>query len=222
MKRIFVLMIAALMFVMPLNIFAEGGNGDGTGGGKDEALKVESASIEDGAAVEAGSLITLVFSKNVVNASVCETNKPLFSVQDENGNTIEAEIVMADDQVEPDKKNDVVIQLPSEMAEGSYTVVAKSGITSKSGEVMKNDYTLTFTVGSKVSEETTESDTSSEEVTESAQTESSSEAISSESEIASSSESQTNTENGSFPIVPVAVVVVVVIVGIVVFTKKKQ
>ena len=57
------------------------------------------------------------------------------------------QVVMADDQIQPDQKENVVIQLPQDLADGSYTLTAAAGVTSKSGEAMKEDYTLTFTVG---------------------------------------------------------------------------
>lgn len=105
---------------------------------------MESASIEDGAVLASDETITLVFSKNVVNSKVAESNMALFHVLDSNQNEVTIEVIMADDQVEPDKKNDVVIQFPQGLADGTYTLTAQKGITSKSGDVMDKDYTLTF------------------------------------------------------------------------------
>ena len=53
---------------------------------------------------------------------------------------------MADDQVEPDKKNDVTIQPAEKLEAGNYVLTAKAGIESKSGVVMEKDYTLNFMV----------------------------------------------------------------------------
>lgn len=146
------LMMAVALLLTPAHVFASGGgngggSGNGTGGGKDEALSVESASIEDGAAVASGETITLVFSKNVVNSKVAEDNRALFQVLDSDQSKVEIEVIMADDQVEPDKKNDVVIQLPQDLADGTYTLTAQKGITSKSGDVMEDDFILTSQVG---------------------------------------------------------------------------
>lgn len=145
MKKLMVLIMAMTVLLIPASAFASGGgNGNGTGGGKEEALCVESASIEDGAVLASDETITLVFSKNVVNSKVAESNMALFHVLDSNQNEVTIEVIMADDQVEPDKKNDVVIQFPQGLADGTYTLTAQKGITSKSGDVMDKDYTLTF------------------------------------------------------------------------------
>lgn len=157
MKKFMLLITAAAVLLMPANVFAGsgngsgGGNGDGTGGGKDEALYVESASIEDGGILASDESITLVFSKNVVNSDVAENNMALFQVLDSNQTEVAIEVGMADDQVEPDKKNDVVIQFPQGLSDGTYTLTAQKGITSKSGDVMEKDYTLTFQVGEPAS-----------------------------------------------------------------------
>lgn len=146
MKKLMVLIMVMTVLLVPSNAFASG-NGNGTGGGKNEALRVESASIEDGGVLASDGSITLVFSKNVVNSKVAEDNRALFQVIDGNQAEVAIEVVMADDQVEPDKKNDVVIQFPQGLADGTYTLTAKKGITSKSGDVMEKDYTLTFQAG---------------------------------------------------------------------------
>lgn len=146
MKRFAAILALVMALLIPMNAFAAG-DGTGTGGGKGEALTVESATVENGGTLSAGDSITLVFSKNVTNASVAETNQTLFTVTDSQGAPVEVQVVLADDQIEPDKKNDVVIQLPQDLADGSYTLTAAAGVTSKSGETMKEDYTLQFTVG---------------------------------------------------------------------------
>lgn len=158
MKRtmICVMTVLALM-LMPMTVFA--GNGDGSGGGKSQGLTIASASIEDGAVIDPEDSITLTFSKNVVNKKVRDINLPLFVLKNEGGEEVAIEVVMADDQVEPDKKNDVLIQPASPLAEGSYTLTAQAGITSKSETVMAEDYILTFRVGAAPTEATTEAPT---------------------------------------------------------------
>ena len=126
MKKLMVLIMALTVLLIPASAFASGGgNGNGTGGGKEEALRVESACIEDGAVLASDETITLVFSKNVVNSKVAESNMALFHVLDSNQNEVTIEVIMADDQVEPDKKNDVVIQFPQGLADGTYTLTAQ-------------------------------------------------------------------------------------------------
>ncbi len=150
MKKVFSTILALTLGVcLSLTCFAANGDGNGSGGGKNQPLNVESASIQDGDCVLPDSEITLTFSKNVVNSTVREANIALFKVEDANGNAVSAEIVMADDQVEPEKKNDVVIRFPQPLADGSYTVTAMAGITSKSGDKTESDYVLSFEVKSQ-------------------------------------------------------------------------
>lgn len=145
-KLLAAFLMTTAILLTPANVFADGG-GNGTGGGKNEGLSVKSASIEDGGTLASDEAITLVFSKNVVNSKVAENNRALFQVLDSNQAEVEIEVTMADDQVEPDKKNDVVIRLPQGLADGAYTLTAQKGITSKSGDVMESDFVLTFQVG---------------------------------------------------------------------------
>lgn len=78
-----VILAFVLALAMPALAFAEGGgggngggggggtgSGGGAGGGASEPLVVVSTSIPGGAEVGAGDTITLVFSKNVCEASV--------------------------------------------------------------------------------------------------------------------------------------------------------
>ena len=116
MKKLLALLMAMTMvLLMSVNAFAAGGDGsgggkgNGSGGGSDEAMSVESASVEDGAVIGAEDSITLVFSKNVCHKSVRDLNMILAVLTDSEGNEIAIEVVLCDDQIEPDKKNDYVI-----------------------------------------------------------------------------------------------------------------
>lgn len=149
MKKIIPIMAAlVLALAMPAAAFAEGGNGGGggTGGGAAKPLVVESASIENGEAIEADGTITLVFSKNVCAASVRDANSELVSVVDAQGAEVPVVVTLADDQVEPEKKRDMVIGFEQPLGEGSYVLTAQAGITAKSGDALAEDYVLEFGV----------------------------------------------------------------------------
>lgn len=208
MKKIMTLFMAIMMVLIPVNVFAAGGgngggNGSGNGGGKEEGLFVESASIEDGESLGSDESITLVFSKNVVNAEVAEANMALFQVQDSKGTEVEIEVGMADDQVEPDKKNDVVIGFPQGLSDGDYTLTAKSGITSKSGVVMEKDYTLSFKVGNEQKAETTEETVETEQKTE------------------ENKETTQESKSSSGMMIIAIVILAAIVVGVVIWRKKK-
>lgn len=212
MKKIMTLFMAIMMVLIPVNVFAAGGgngggngsgNGSGNGDGKEEGLFIESASIEDGEILGSDESITLVFSKNVVNAEVAEANMALFQVQDSKGTEVEIEVGMADDQVEPDKKNDVVIEFPQGLSDGDYTLTAKSGITSKSGVVMEKDYTLSFKVGNEQKAETTE------------------EAVETQQKTEENKETTQESKSSSGMMIIAIVILAAIVVGVVIWRKKK-
>lgn len=243
MKKRFAWMALAVLMMLSITAQAAGGNGggngggtgggsrDGTGGGKTEALTVESASVEDGAVLAPEDAITLVFTKNVVNSSVKENNLPLFTVTDDSGAAVEITVTMADDQIEPDKKNDVVIAPADTWAEGAYTLTAQAGITSKSGDVMEQDYTLTFSVAAAddtaAPEDTmdTATEPSPEDTAEAAEPETAEDAGTAESETTTpdaTEQTATQEQESNAPMfIGIAVVVVIVAGAAYVLGKKK-
>ena len=97
-------MIAAVLLILSFAVcaFAEGGNGDGTGGGKDQPLTLVSSSIPNGSEnVSTTPEIVLTFSKNVVNFTVKDNNEKCFSMIDSKGNNVPIDVIMGDDQVDP-------------------------------------------------------------------------------------------------------------------------
>ena len=152
MKKIVPILAAlALALALPAVAFAEGGNGSGggNGGGASAPLVVESASIEGGELIEADGTITLAFSKNVCAASVRDANMELVSVVDAQGADVPVVVTLADDQVEPDKKREMVIGFEQPLGEGTYVLTAKAGITAKSGDALAEDYVLEFGVAAQ-------------------------------------------------------------------------
>ena len=244
MKKRFAWMALAVLMMLSITAQAAGGNGggngggtgggsgDGTGGGKTEALTVESTSVEDGAVLAPEDAITLVFTKNVVNSSVKETNLPLFTVTDDSGAAVEITVTMADDQIEPDKKNDVVIAPADTWADGAYTLTAQAGITSKSGDVMEQDYTLTFSVAGAADDAAAPEDTmdtatelSPEDTAEAAEPETAEDAGTAESETTTTDaveQTATQEQESNAPMfIGIAVVVVIVAGAAYVLGKKK-
>ncbi|MBQ2697649.1 MAG: Ig-like domain-containing protein, partial [Clostridia bacterium] len=162
MKKWLVFLMAAALLLNPLTALAAGGGGgggngggdgsgggSGDGGGSAEALAVESSSLAEGGVLVAGESITLTFSKNVCHSSVRDANAALISLVDAAGAAVEITVTLADDQIEPDKRNDIVITPAAPLAEGSYTLTAAAGITSKSGVSTAEDYVLSFTAAAE-------------------------------------------------------------------------
>lgn len=122
-----------------------GGNGDGSGGNSSEPLALVTSTPADGntAAVISGP-IKLEFNKNVANAAVKDAN--IASVVLYKGDTpIAAEVTVADDQVEPDQKNFMVITPSAALESGTdYTIKIASTLTAKSGAALEAEKVIHF------------------------------------------------------------------------------
>ncbi|MEQ8200332.1 MAG: Ig-like domain-containing protein [Syntrophomonadaceae bacterium] len=126
---------------------AAGGNGDGSGGGQNNPLVIESSNPADGAAGVANlEYIKIVFSKNVVYMTVRDKNMQCFSLWS-GSQRVPAEIIMADDQVEREKRNDVLVKPKQPLKAGlTYRVEVAPEVESKSGVTLGQKATITFTM----------------------------------------------------------------------------
>ncbi|MFX4262141.1 Ig-like domain-containing protein [Pelotomaculum propionicicum] len=137
-------MIVIVMLMTALPVFA--GNGDGSGGGQGEPLRLDSSSPYNGqTGVSLPLLISMTFNKNVVNMTVSDNNLSCFSLYAADGSKVPVEVIMADDQIEPEKKRDVALRPLQELKPGAaYTVKVSSALQAKSGVNMGSDLTITF------------------------------------------------------------------------------
>jgi len=134
------------------SVFAEGGNG--SGGGQQNALTLDSSDPIDGQKdVKLPVEIKLMFSKNVVNSTVKDMNIKAFTLSSADGLVIPIEVIMSDDQMEPDKNNVVLLKPLQELQPGtSYKVTIAPEIQSKSGVPLGKEKSLNFiTAGSNPS-----------------------------------------------------------------------
>ena len=142
-------LIAALFALLFFTVqaFAEGGNGDGSGGGKDQPLTLVSSSVANGAQnVSLTPEIVLTFSKNVVHFTVRDGNMACFSMTDAQGNDVPIHVEMGDDQVDPSIKRIVTVSPQSALTPGtSYLLKISRGVTSKSGVSLGRDSYISFT-----------------------------------------------------------------------------
>jgi LPXTG-motif cell wall-anchored protein len=140
-------LILAWCLLTAVPALAADGDGDGSGGDSDEPLALTSSSVPDGASgVSADVVITLTFSKNVVNMSVRDNNIGCFSLADTSGSPVPISILMGDDQVDPSVKRIVQIAPVSDLRPGTaYTLVISGNLTSKSGVNLGQDLRIGFT-----------------------------------------------------------------------------
>ncbi len=125
-----------------------------------EPLTLESSNPENGAVDVATDLeeIELMFSKNVVNMAVAENNKTCVAFTDGDGNAIPFELVMADDQVDREKRDYLYIRPVEALSEGTaYIVKISEELTSKSGTSLEEALEVSFTtIGGEIVIEHTE------------------------------------------------------------------
>lgn len=116
------------------------------GGGSNNPFSLKTSIPEDGQKkVSIDSDIILTFSKNVVNILVKENNEKCLKLLDEDGQAIPIEIVMADDQVEREKRNDIILAPKESLGHGkTYKVVIAKDLMSKSGVTLEDEVTISF------------------------------------------------------------------------------
>jgi hypothetical protein len=102
--------------------------------------------VEDGQTdVPVDVIIELVFTNNVVNASVRDNNAACFSLEN-GGKTVPIDVIMADDQVEPNLKRVISVAPKSQLDEGKkYSLVISGSLTAKNGNRIGEDTVITFT-----------------------------------------------------------------------------
>jgi len=144
-----ILTIAMLLAYPGADYFAKAadGEGDGSGGGQNNPLAVESCVPADGAAgVTNLEYVKIVFTKNVAYITIREANKKCFSLWS-GGQRIPAEIIIADDQIEREKRNDVLVKPLQSLRPGAtYLVEITPDLQSKSGIFLGQKVVISFTM----------------------------------------------------------------------------
>ncbi len=112
-----------------------------------KALSLESSSIKNDEVVSLETEeITLEFTNNVINMAVKDDNMKCFEIVDGAGNSIGFEVVMGDDQIEPEKKRLITLELQETLKAGeSYKVIISSQVTAKNGNALGEDIEINFT-----------------------------------------------------------------------------
>lgn len=149
-KRLFAIGVCLLMMLSIIAApVAKAGSGDGSGGGKGNPLSLAGSSPANGEQdVPLAGEIKLSFNKNVVHMTVCDDNKQCFALYAEDATAVPLEVIMADDQMEPEKRRDIVLKPQQELAPGtSYTVKIAPALRAKNGTTLGVETAVTFTTG---------------------------------------------------------------------------
>ncbi len=159
-QKSILLIVVMMIFLFCIPVLA--GEGDSSGGGQGNPLALVSSTPANGQKdVSLTPEITLTFSKNVVNMSVRDNNEKCFELYDDNKNKVSAKVILADDQIEPEKKRIIVISPTEKLKPGtSYTVKILPELQSKSGVTLGQPQEIRFTTaGVKVPEVTQKTST---------------------------------------------------------------
>jgi len=129
-------------------------------GGNNGALElVESTPADGSKAVEPDVQIRLLFNKNVVNMAVKDNNSKCFRVLDESNLHIPIDVIFADDQIEPDKKREILLKTREPLKENmTYKVEILPELQAKNGNILGKTVYITFsTLAPEISPAVTES-----------------------------------------------------------------
>lgn len=146
-KRVITLVLAALFLSVCLvpAAMAEGGDGSGDSSEKTPLVLEQSVPADNDSGVAADAVITLTFSKNIVNMSVADNNLIQFKLMEADGEEVAIEVFLADDQVEREQRNDATITPLEPLKEDmDYELVVSKELSSKSGVLMAEDLVIHF------------------------------------------------------------------------------
>ncbi|MBP8820180.1 MAG: Ig-like domain-containing protein [Syntrophomonadaceae bacterium] len=143
-------LVVLFCLFLTLPVLAEDGSGDGSGGGHDAPLALAASNPADGASnVAVITQIKLTFNKNVINMSVKDNNVKCFALYN-NGQQVPINVIMADDQMQPEYKREVTIAPQQSLQPGSsYTLKISPKMQAKSGSVLEQEVQVSFTTAGK-------------------------------------------------------------------------
>ncbi len=114
-----------------------------------EFLTLVSSSVENDAEdISCQPVIEFTFSNNVVNMKVSEQNMTCFTLLDAENNKVEIDVIMADDQIEPEKKRIISVTPVSALKpQTSYSLLIAETLAAKNGNTLEKGIGITFTTG---------------------------------------------------------------------------
>lgn len=144
-KFVLWILILAIFIGVPF-VYGEEGSSEkkeGKSGAFDFVESIPGNSAKD---VELDGQIKLLFNKNVINFTVKDNNEECFSIKDAKGKEIPINVIFADDQVEPDKKREIILSPKEPFSENTvYTVHISPKLKAKNGDSLDRDVSISFT-----------------------------------------------------------------------------
>lgn len=101
--------------------------------------------------------IKLLFNKNVVNMTIKENNLKCIKLTDAKGETVAADLIFPDDQIEPDRKREIIIKPNEPLNENeTYIVEISADMQAKNGSLLGEPAFVSFTTVLLSAEQKTE------------------------------------------------------------------
>jgi methionine-rich copper-binding protein CopC len=134
-------LVFAMIMIMMLSITVFAGDNNGQ-----SPLMVKETIPADGAEdIPIDQEIKLSFSNNVINTTIRENNMACLQLVDSDGNNVDMKIFMADDQIHPDQKRDIIITPAANLAENmTYTLKINGDLSGKNGNTLGEELTVSF------------------------------------------------------------------------------
>ncbi len=107
---------------------------------------VESTPGNSAKDVELDGQIMLLFNKNVVNFTVKDNNEKCFSIKNAKNEEVPIDVIFADDQIEPDKKREIILRPKKPFDENTaYVIHISPALKAKNGDSLDRDVAISFT-----------------------------------------------------------------------------
>ncbi len=140
MRKIITLLMTMVMVLGMSTAVLASGDGSGSGNGEFNTLNEASVFESD----DTSATVYVVFEKNISNMEVKDNNMKAFNVVDANGQAVDFEVSMWDDQVDRDMRETVAIACTGLAADETYTIEVSKDVTSKSGNSLESDMIVEF------------------------------------------------------------------------------
>lgn len=146
-KKVIALVLAILFISLCLGpaVLAENGENSGSSSEKTPLVLEQSFPVDNDLGVAVDAIITLTFSKNIVNMSVADNNLLQFMLKEVGGEDVAIDVFLTDDQVEREKRNDATITPIEPLKEDTdYELIVNKELSSKSGVLLADDLVINF------------------------------------------------------------------------------
>ncbi len=156
-RKIFLLFLCLIFVLIPI-IQPTFADEESEGKRLNPLILISSNPIDGAKDVPVQTEIILNFSKNIAHMTVRDKNIKCFSLVNAKGESVQTDIIIADNQIEPEKRRDVYLRPLHDLEPGiTYTVIVDPSFQSKSevklGEELKINFT---TVENKTSADSSE------------------------------------------------------------------